>query len=198
MRSRICDRGSQPTQLASLLSRRVARDVFHGVGGQRGVDGDVGGAGTEAGVVGQGPFEPRLSENRHVVTRRDAELAQTQRDRPHPLQRVPVRHRLPHAGRLVAKRSWVSGVALDGAEQQLGERARAHGRNLTTKVSGEPGTAVRTARRAVAVTSTVSGTGPRSKRTLTVAIPRAAVATVSTVSPEACAASRLTSLTEPR
>jgi hypothetical protein len=49
-------------------------------------------------------------------------------------------------------------------------------------VTGEPGTGVPTARRALAVTTTLSGNGPRS-RTFTKAMPELAVATVSVVTP---------------
>src|SRR5437867_11144868 len=90
---------------------------------------------------------------------------------------------VPHAIGLVAERGCMVCVALRRVEKQLrqGTRRGAHGRNLTTKVTGEPGTVPPRARRAVACTTTLSGTdGPRS-RTSTNAIPDTPVVTVSVV-----------------
>src|SRR5437899_4797207 len=75
-------------------------------------------------------------------------------------------------------------VPLDGVEEQLGERALGHGSSCTTKVMGEPGTSVPTARRARAVTTTESGSVPPPRYlTFTLAIPAALVCTVSMVEP---------------
>src|SRR5439155_1649235 len=57
----------------------------------------------------------------------------------------------------------------------------AHGRNLTTNVAGEPGTVSPTARRAIVLTTTLSGTGEARSRTLMKAIPDTPVVTVSVV-----------------
>src|SRR5690349_20104350 len=92
-------------------------------------------------------------------------------------------------GGLVAEGGRVVGVLLHGVEEQLGQCASAHGRNLTTKVTGDPGTVVPTARRALAVTSTLSGTGPAINRSLT-------LATVSAVT-SVRAVSLVTSVTGP-
>src|SRR5690349_2432855 len=99
-------------------------------------------------------------------------------------------------GGLVAEGGRVVGVLLHGVEEQLGQCASAHGRNLTTKVTGDPGTVVPTARRALAVTSTLSGTGPAINRSLTLAIPMLPLAAVSAVT-RACAVSLVTSVTGP-
>src|SRR5690348_4838886 len=89
----------------------------------------------------------------------------------------------PRAVHLVAERGRMRPIGLYGVEQQLGQRMGrgAHGRNLTTKVTGEPGTVSPTARRASAATTTLSGTGAPRSRTCTNAIPAAPVATVSAV-----------------
>src|SRR5882724_13721976 len=89
----------------------------------------------------------------------------------------------PCAVRLVAERGRMRAVGLHRVEEQLGQGTGggAHGRNLTTKVTGEPGTVSPTARRANAATTTLSGTGAPRSRTWTNAIPDAPVATVSVV-----------------
>src|SRR3989442_1527003 len=89
----------------------------------------------------------------------------------------------PHAIGLVAERGRMIRVAVHGVEKQLGQGTGrgAHGWNLTTKVTGEPGTVSPPARCAIAFTTTLSGTdGPRS-RTLTKAMPVTPVVTVSVV-----------------
>src|SRR5712691_2436819 len=63
-------------------------------------------------------------------------------------------------------------------------------------VTGDPGTGVPTARRALAVTTTLSGAGPAMRRTLTAAIPPLLVTTVSVVT-SACAVSLVTRVTGP-
>src|SRR5439155_11672366 len=63
-------------------------------------------------------------------------------------------------------------------EEQPRKGARVHGRNLTTKVMGEPGTAVPMARRASAVTTALSGSGPARRRSFTTAM-QVVVVTVS-------------------
>jgi len=80
----------------------------------------------------------------------------------------------------LAQRGGMRPEGLHGVEEQLGQGTGrgAHGWNLTTKVTGEPGTVSPTARRAIAFTTTLSGTdGPRS-RTCTNANPDAPVVTV--------------------
>src|SRR5947208_16192510 len=90
---------------------------------------------------------------------------------------------VPRAIGLVAERGCMVCVALRRVEKQLRQRTRrgAHGRNLTTKLTGEPGTVSPPARRAIACTTTLSGTGGPRSRTLTKAIPDAPVVTVSVV-----------------
>src|SRR5439155_69354 len=84
-------------------------------------------------------------------------------------------------GGLVAERGRMVRVALHGVEEQLGQGTGAHGRNLTTNVAGEPGTVSPTARRAIVLTTTLSGTGEPRSRTLMKAIPDTPVVTVSVV-----------------
>src|SRR6185503_14406711 len=75
--------------------------------------------------------------------------------------------------------------SLDGVEKQLGERARrssAHGRNSTTKVTGDPATTTPLARRATAVTTAESGADPVRMRTCTTATPTVPLALVRAVS----------------
>src|SRR5438046_3332884 len=79
----------------------------------------------------------------------------------------------PRAIHFVAERGRVRPVGVHRVEEQLGQGAGAHGRNLTTKVTGEPGTVSPTARRASAATTTLSGTGAPRSRTWTNAIPDA-------------------------
>src|SRR5207247_2652721 len=121
------------------------------------------------------PFQPRLGQERHAIAWLDPQLAQAQRDRPHPLLRLPVRDRGPGAARLVTESGGVARILLHGIEEQPRQGARVHGRNLTTKVMGEPGTAVPIARRAAAVTTALSGSGPARRRSLTTAMPEAVV-----------------------
>src|SRR3989441_12563216 len=87
----------------------------------------------------------------------------------------------PRAIGLVAERGRMPPVGLHGVEEQLGQGTGAHGRNLTTKVAGEPGTVSPTARRAIASMTTLSGTGNPRSRTLTKANPAGLVVTVSVV-----------------
>src|SRR5947208_15910282 len=74
-------------------------------------------------------------------------------------------------------------VARRRVERQLrqGTRPAAHGRTLTRTLTGEAGTVSPPARRAIACTTTLSGTGGPRSRTLTKAIPDAPVVTVSVV-----------------
>src|SRR6266542_1069309 len=174
---------------------RVPEDVLDLVRRQGGVNRHVGDAGAEARVVGQRPLEPRLREDRHTVAGRDAQLPQPERDGAHAGLRLAVRDRRPGAGHFVAEGGRPARVALDGIEEHLDQRMGAHGWNLTTKVT-ESGTGVPTARRALAVTTTLSGTGPAMSRSLTLATPEAAVVTVSVVT-SACAVSLVTSVTGP-
>src|SRR5439155_1739979 len=83
----------------------------------------------------QCPFQPRLGQERHAIARLDPQLAQAQRDRPHPLLRLPVRDRGPGAARLVTERGGVARILLHGIEEQPRQGARVHGRNLTTRVT---------------------------------------------------------------
>src|SRR6266704_2856025 len=78
----------------------------------------------------------------------------------------------PRASHFVAERGRVRPIGSHGVEEQLGQGTRggAHGRNLTTKVTGEPGTVSPTARRAIAATTTLSGIGAPRSRTWTNAI----------------------------
>src|SRR6266568_514282 len=172
----------------------VAQDVFDLVGGQVGGDRNVGDAGAQACIVGEGPLEPRLREDRDAVTGLETQLPQPERDGAHALLRLVVRHGLPRPLGLIAEGGGVARVAFDGGEEQLGQRARAHGWNLTTKVT-ESGTTVPTARRALATTTMLSGSEPLRRRTFTLAIPDALVVTVST-STGACPLSVVTSVTE--
>src|SRR5207245_11272720 len=146
-------------------------------------------------VVRHGPFDPRLRQDRHPLPGQDSELAQSERDRAHPIRHFPVGHEPPRPRDLVPEGRRVARVALDGVEEQTGERARAHGWNLTENVT-ESGTGVPTAGRALAVTTTLSGGEPPISRTFTQATPSVFVETVSTVS-SACAVSLLTSVTPP-
>ena len=59
-------------------SAGVAQDVLDLLGGQGGVDRDVGAARGEAGVVGDGPLGPVLRQDRHPVARPDAELQEAE------------------------------------------------------------------------------------------------------------------------
>src|SRR5439155_1136017 len=90
---------------------------------------------------------------------------------PPPPRRPPMRAVAPRPGGLVAERGRMVRVALHGVEEQLGQGTGAHGRNLTTNVAGEPGTVSPTARRAIVLTTTLSGTGEPRSRTLMKAIP---------------------------
>src|SRR3989442_10649684 len=79
----------------------------------------------------------------------------------------------PHAIGLVAERGRMIRVAVHGVEKQLGQGTGrgAHGWNLTTKVTGHPGTVSPPPPCAIAFTTTLSRTdGPRTP-TLTKAIP---------------------------
>src|SRR5205823_4066210 len=89
-----------------------------------------------------------------------------------------VRGRRPDASHLGAEGGRMAGVLLHRVEEQPRQGARDHGRNLTTNVTGEPATTVPIARRALAVTTALSGSGPSSRRSFTTAMP-AAVVTVS-------------------
>ena len=90
----------------------------------------------------------------------------------------------------------MAALARDGIEEETRQGTRAHGRNLTTKVTGEPGTAAPVARRALAVITTLSGGGGASSRAFTAAVPVPLVITVSTVT-SACAVSLVTRVTGP-
>src|SRR3989442_9037783 len=113
---------------------------------------------------------------------RDPQLAQSHRDGAHALLDLPVAHGLPCPPLgLVPEGGRVTGKPLDGVEEEPRERARAHGWNLTKKVTGEPGTVSPMARRARAVTTMLSGSASASRRTFTKATPLAPVVTVSRV-----------------
>src|SRR5207244_5245556 len=144
---------------------------------QRGVDADVGGPGAQTGIVDQGPFEPRLRQDRDPVARRDSELPEAERDGAHPFRRLAVRHWRPHAARLIPERGGLARMLLDRVKEQPRQRASGgavHGRNRTTNVTGEPATRVPTARWARAVTTAPSRGGPPGQRSCTGAMPTVA------------------------
>src|SRR2546422_10096758 len=87
----------------------------------------------------------------------------------------------PRAIGLVAERGRMPPVGLHGVEEQLGQGTGAHGRNLTTKVAGEPGTVSATARRAIASMTTLSGTRTTRSRPLAETNPAGVVLTGSVV-----------------
>src|SRR2546425_4566975 len=97
-----------------------------------------------------------------------------------------MRDRRPNARHLATKRGRVTGVLLDRVEEQPCQGPLAHGRNRTTKLTGWLVTGVPMARRAPAVTTTLSGRGPAISRTFTVATPAGVVLTVCIVA-SACA-----------
>src|SRR3989442_3463240 len=104
----------------------------------------------------------------------------------------------PHAVGLVAERSRMVRVAVHRVEKQLGQGTGRgpHGWNLTTNVTGGPGTVSPTARRAIAFTTTLSGTDGPMSRTCTNSNPDAPVVTVSVVT-SAQVESSATSVTGP-
>src|SRR5256886_48507 len=174
----------------------VSQNVFHLIGGESRIDGDVGGAGAQTRIVGQGPLEARFREDRDLLARPEAELAQAEGQRLHPRRRFLMCDVAPRAVGLVAKGGRMLPVDVHGVEEQVGQGTRrsAHGRSLTRNVTGEPGNLTLTPRLALAVTITRSGRGPSINRNLTAASPRASVVTVSTVT-SACAVSLVTSVT---
>src|SRR5207253_10720114 len=162
---------------------RVAENVLHLTGGEGRVGGHVGGGSRQGRGAGQGPLEACFGEDGDLFARREPELAQAQRQCIHARGGFLMRDVAPRAIHFVAEDGCMRPIGLHGVEEQLGQGTRggAHGRNLTTKVTGEPGTVSPTARRAIAATTTLSGTGAPRSRTWTNAMPDAPVATVSVV-----------------
>src|SRR5207253_7550030 len=115
--------------------------------------------------------------------RREPEPAQAERPPPHGRGGILMPAGAPRVSHFVAERRRVRPIGVTRVQEQLGQGGGggAHGRNLTTKVTGEPGTVSPTARRAIAATTTLSGTGAPRSRTWTNAMPDAPVATVSVV-----------------
>src|SRR5256885_1833679 len=197
-------RAAHRAHLGHLRGRRahhghragVAQNVLRLVGGERGINGHVGGAHAQAGVVGQRPFQARLREDGHAVARADAELEQAGAQRLHALRDLPVRDRAPRPVGLVPERGGMTGVPLHTAEEQLGQGAGAHGSNCTVNRIGEPGSRALTPRLALAVTTTLARAGPAMRRSRTAATPRASVVTVSAVT-QGRAVSLVTNVTGP-
>ena len=105
---------------------RVAQDVLDLPGGQRGIDRDVGAAGGEAGVVGDGPLGPVLRQDRDPVAAPHAQLPEAEAAGPGPARRARGSSGGPAA--VALGRAWPPAGApnaLDGLEVELGQGARA-------------------------------------------------------------------------
>src|SRR5207244_12895104 len=99
------------------------------------------------------------------------QLAQPHGERLDALRDRAMRDRSPRTVGLISEGRRVVGVPFHGVEEQLGQGSGAHGSNLTTKVTGDPGTAVPTARRPLAVTVTLPGLRPATRPSLALAGP---------------------------
>src|SRR3989454_4468324 len=129
-------------------------------GGEGRVDRYVSRASAQAGIVGQRPFGPVLGNDRDFVARFDTQLAQTEGNRLHALERLAMRDGNPGAANFRPERRGKASVPIHGGEEQLGERTSVHRLNSTTNVTGLPGKAPPWNRSMVAVTITESGSVP--------------------------------------
>src|SRR6185503_16031997 len=157
----------------------IAQDVFGLLRGERRVDRDIGRARGQAGAIAQRPLRTILRDNRDLVARFDAQLAEAEGDRLDALERLTVGDGHPGAAHLRAERRRWAGVPIDRGEEQLIERTSVHGLNSTTNVTGLPFTAVWFTWFIVAVMTTESGAALVGRRTRTAARPVAFVKTVS-------------------
>src|SRR5439155_25578421 len=115
--SRLLRRGREDRHRA-----RVVEDVRDLLRRQRWIDGDVGQAGREAGVVRDRPLGPVLREYRDAVAAIDADLAQPDGNLPNAIGQLPRRDGLIHTIALDLQRVRLA-VALDRVEEELIERA---------------------------------------------------------------------------
>src|SRR3989454_173341 len=150
-------------------------------GGEGRVDRYVSRASAQAGIVGQRPFGPVLRNDRDFIARLDTQLAQAERDGLHPFERLAMRDGDPGAANFRPERRREAGMPIDRSEEQLSQRASAHGPNSTTNV-GLPGIAVPFRCFMVAVTITESGREPGRNRSRTAANAVDVPAVVRTVS----------------
>ena len=123
--SRAASRAGRPSTPATATapeSRRMYSDL---AGGQRGIDRHVGAARGQAGVVGDGPLRPVLGQDRHPVAVAHAQLAQADAGGLDPLgERRGSRASVQRPSRRIAHGDGAGGEPLDGAEIELGQRAR--------------------------------------------------------------------------
>src|SRR5260370_1042031 len=133
MRSRMCDSGSSARHVSSSLTRNVytpARTLEQML------------CWANITPLG-GPFVPDLYPRGAPHAAAGAPgPPKAERQPLHPAGRVLARNVAPRAIRLGAERGRMRPIGLHRVEEQLGQSTGggAHGRNLTTKVAGEPGT----------------------------------------------------------